>query len=431
MTNSSAEFFKAAYDWTARDTSERLPNTKLIVCVVGTRPEAIKMAPVAAALNAHKSHFDVRVVLTGQHPIAGEIMAEDFGIVVNQDMSVMRMGQSLDELAGKLFFAAEALKRHGEKSGLMPDMILVQGDTTSAFGVALAAFHNKIPVGHVEAGLRTYDRFNPWPEEMNRRLIGTIADIHFAPTTQARDALLKEGVSGSRIALTGNPVVDALQHVVAATHDFSGTPLEGLPLDEGRLIVATMHRRESWGDGIDQLTGALRTVVDRHPDTKLVIPVHPNPEIADAVVEQLGSHPRIFLIQPLRYGLFISLMAKAHLILTDSGGIQEEAPSLDVPALVMRETTERGEATVGGQIKLIGRDPATIVQEASRILSNRAAWDAMRGAPNPFGDGYAGARIALSIERFLSRSDPQAGRLLTAEEEFEVEAQNYRTASTG
>lgn len=406
---------KFVYEWAARPSLVRRDGRKLIFCVVGSRPEAIKMAPVIKALKHQHDYYDVRVVLTGQHPQAETILNDDFDIRADQDLGVLRAGQSLDELMGKTLIGAEALHRYSEKTGGTPDMVLVQGDTTSAFTYAMSAFHKKIPVGHIEAGLRSHNRLDPWPEEMNRRLIGTLADIHFAPTRAAQRNLLREGVQPGRIALTGNTIVDALDRMMAINHRAARVVPDGVPQDGRRLLVATLHRRESWGSEMQAICRALRELVDRFDDTRLVVPLHPNPTVVETVTRLLGDHDRIHPIPALPYGAFIRLLSQSHLILTDSGGIQEEAPTLRVPALVMRDTTERAEATAARQVKLVGRNPDAILAVASALLNDGAAHGAMRTGPNPFGDGQAAARILLAMRRYFEGE----AELLRDEEAFE------------
>lgn len=397
-------------EWTPRPFGARRNGRKLIACVVGTRPEAIKMAPVIKALRGQHDYYDVQVILTGQHPQVEAVLADDFDIYSDQNLAVIRAAESLDELMDK------TLLGEAERGGHRPDMVLVQGNTTSAFAAAQSAFLRKMSVGHVEAGLRSQDRCDPLPEEMNRRVIGTLADVHFAPTRRARYNLLNEGVRPERVALTGNTVVDALNRMMAVNNRRAFALPAGIPQDGRRLLVATMHRRDSRGAEIGTICGALRRLVDRFEDTRLVVPRHPNPTVAGMVTETLGKHDRIHPIPALPYGPFIRLIAASHLILADSSGIQTEAPSLRVPALVMRDTTERTEATATRQVKLVGRDPDAIFAIASTLLSDPAAYQAMRSGPNPFGDGQAAARIVLAMRRFFE-GQPM---LLSEEETFDV-----------
>jgi UDP-N-acetylglucosamine 2-epimerase (non-hydrolysing) len=301
----------------------------------------------------------------------------------------------------------------GTANEVHADLWIVQGDTTSATGIAMAAFYNRRPVAHVEAGLRTDDRWDPFPEEVNRRLITQLSVLHFAPTPAARLALLKESVPPDTIAVVGNTGIDALLQTLAKPLVTAGTPLEALPLDDGRLVVATVHRRESWPDLI-AIAGALRAIANRFDDVRIVVPVHPNPEVAETLRTFL-QHPRIQLTTPLPYSLFVHLLHRSTLILTDSGGIQEEAPSLRRPALVLRDRTERAEAIGPGQIKVIGRAPHRILEEASRLLSDPAAYAAMQNGANPFGDGQAAERIVEAVGRWFRGVGP----LLTPAREFQ------------
>ena len=396
---------------------ERAAGKKLIAFAIGTRPEAIKIAPLLQHLADRFDTYVPAPVVTGQHPDVLHILREDFGILPYGNLGILNPGQTLNQLAGRLFFSAHDFWLQARVFDVEADLWMVQGDTTSAFGVALAAFHNRKPVAHIEAGLRTENPGDPFPEEMNRRLISRLASIHFAPTPAARAALLREAVPANQIVVTGNTAIDALTKTLARPCDFSGTPLAGIPLNDGRVIVATVHRRESWPD-LAAIADALRTVADRFADVRLVLPVHPNPDVGRVLRSRLEPHDRIHLTPPLRYPVFVHLCRRSTLIVTDSGGIQEEAPTLQRPALVLRETTERAEAIGVGQIKLIGRDPARIVDECSRLLSDERAYRAMQRGSNPFGDGHAAKRIVAAMDAWFSG----AGCLLPADQEFAPEA---------
>ena len=355
------------------------------------------MAPIVRQL-ARSSSLRPIVCLTGQHREMVRQMLDLFELEPDCDLAVMRRDQTLSGLTGRIVEKATgAIERYA------PSAVLVQGDTTTSFGTALSAFYCGVPVGHVEAGLRTGDRRNPFPEEMNRSLIGRLASWHYVPTETARDNLLREGIAARTVIQTGNTIVDALQDIVAALRDRPDfTPaIDSARLEGKRLILVTGHRRESFGDGIRSICEALRGIADRYQDVLLVYPVHLNPSVDGPVREMLGRHPRILLPPPMEYLPFVDLMSRAFLILTDSGGIQEEAPSLRVPVLVMRKTTERPEGVAAGVARLVGTSTARIVQEAARLLDRPAARAAMVSGVNPYGDGKAAARTVRHLERVL------------------------------
>lgn len=365
-----------------------------VAVVIGTRPEAIKLAPVVRELASRRGPLAPVVVLTGQHRELSDDVLRVFRIRADHDLDVMRPDQSLfDTTAAILTGLGEVFGR------VKPAAVLVQGDTTTAFAGALAAFYHRIPVGHVEAGLRTYDRDNPWPEEMNRHLVSALADLHFAPTTRARDALIRENVPRRAIHVTGNTVVDALQAILAEREAAPPAPLRGLDLEGKELVVVTAHRRESWGPTLAGIARALREIVDRRPRAVAVFPVHPNPNVSKAVRPVLGGHPRVHLIPPLDYPAFIRLMARATLIITDSGGIQEEAPTLRVPVLVVRKTSERPEGARAGVVRIVGTDPARLTREALSLLASPARRAKMVVGRNPYGDGRAARRIVDILEK--------------------------------
>jgi UDP-N-acetylglucosamine 2-epimerase (non-hydrolysing) len=357
---------------------------KRILTVFGTRPEAIKLAPVILELEKHHDRFENLVCVTAQHREMLDQVLEWFAIEPHYDLDLMQPDQRLAKFASRALLAVNDLLQE-----VRPDVVIVQGDTTTVMIAALSAFYQRIPVGHVEAGLRTRNRYNPFPEEINRRMAGVLATFHFAPTARAADALRAEQVSEENIFITGNTVVDALlmtvQRPVNLELDFS--------LDGRRLILVTAHRRESFGAPFESLCLALRDIAERNAEVEIVYPVHLNPNVRDPVTRILAEHPRIHLLDPLRYEQFVHLMAKAHLILTDSGGIQEEAPILGKPTLVMRETTERPEAIEVGTGRLVGTDRKRIVAEAERLLHNEEEYRAMAQAGSPFGDGHAAERI--------------------------------------
>jgi len=363
-----------------------------IVVVFGTRPEAIKLAPVIAELR-RRPGVTMRIVTTAQHRELVEPVLKLFSIVPDRDLAVMQPRQTLAELSGRVLVAMDALLRDER-----PDLVVVQGDTTSAFICALAAFYRGVPVAHVEAGLRTSSPTNPFPEEMNRRLTGALASLHFAPTERARRALIAEGVADARVFVTGNTVVDAL-HFIRASEPFKAVP-PPVRVDDGRerLLLVTLHRRESWGASLDAMCGALRTIAGRRRDVRIAWPVHLNPAVGDSVRAALGDTPRVTLLEPLDYMQFIALMQASWLILTDSGGVQEEAPALGRPVLVLRETTERPEAVDAGVARLVGTDPEAIVNAVVALLERPEDRDRMARAVSPFGDGHAAARIADVLE---------------------------------
>jgi UDP-N-acetylglucosamine 2-epimerase len=370
-----------------------------VLVVFGTRPEAIKLAPVIRALR-HSARLTVRVCVTGQHREMLDQMLNVFGITPDHDLAVMQPEQDLFDVTARTLTGMRAVLDREP-----PAALLVQGDTTSAFAAALAAFYRRVPVGHVEAGLRTGQPFNPFPEEMNRRLTTHLASWHFAPTARAREHLLREGVAPDRILVTGNTVVDALGLVVERLDRdpaLGGAPTTDERLAKRRLVLVTGHRRESFGEGMRNICRALLEIADRHDDVAVVYPVHLNPAVQRPVRELLGQHPRIVLTPPLEYLPFVALMRRARLILTDSGGLQEEAPSFGVPVLVMRETTERPEAIEAGTARLVGTDPAVIVAAATELLADAGAHRRMRAAGNPFGDGHAAERIVRHLEQAIA-----------------------------
>ncbi|MFQ4138984.1 non-hydrolyzing UDP-N-acetylglucosamine 2-epimerase [Nodosilinea sp. PGN35] len=364
------------------------------VCIVlGTRPEAIKLAPVIQRFR-EAADFDTQVLLTGQHrEMVDQVMAL-FDLEADGDLAIMQPRQSLTDITCRSLEGLEALFRQRP-----PDLVLVQGDTTTAFAAALAAFYQQIPVGHVEAGLRTDDLYNPFPEEANRRLVSQIAQLHFAPTALSMEHLERSGVTGTRHQ-TGNTVIDALFAVAARQPD---CPVPGLDWDRHRVILSTVHRRENWGAPLEAIAAGLHRVLEAHSDVALLLPLHRNPTVREPLRAALGHHPRAFLTEPLDYTALVGAMQRCHLVMTDSGGLQEEAPSLGKPVLVLRDNTERPEAALAGTAKLIGTDPDRIVAEASHLLSDGAAYRAMAEAINPFGDGRAAERIVAIARAYLGR----------------------------
>jgi UDP-N-acetylglucosamine 2-epimerase (non-hydrolysing) len=363
-----------------------------IACIVGTRPEAIKMAPVIMALR-RESWADVRVIATAQHRELADDVLELFGIVPDVDLDLMQPGQRLSDLAARAITALDRVL--GES---MPDLVLAQGDTTSVMAVALACFYRQVPFAHVEAGLRSFDLQNPYPEEFNRIVASRIATLHFAPTEQACANLRREGVPDAHVVLTGNTVIDAL-HWVAAREPRS--PLADAP--GRRLLLVTVHRRENFGEPLRDICGALEALLDAYPDIEVLWPVHPNPNVSSFVTARLGAAPRVHLTEPLRYGAFVGALKQAYLVLTDSGGVQEEAPALARPVLVLRRGTERPEAIAAGVARRVGTAFQDIVTNARELLDSPSAYAAMARAVSPYGDGQASGRIVQAIrDRFVA-----------------------------
>ena len=364
--------------------------------IVGTRPEAIKLAPVVKALRENRDDFLVRVVTSGQHGEICRSALRAFGLDPDSALDVEPISGSLADSAANVL---RAFGRHFAKS--RPELILVQGDTTTAMAAALAGFYAQIPVAHVEAGLRSGDLANPFPEEANRQIIDAVSTILLPPTPQAQANLLQLGFLADECPVTGNTVVDALQ-LLCATHPpvLDGSGVDEADLEGRRLILVTTHRRESWGGDLEAICSAIRAIVDRRADVLIAIPVHPNPNVSEPVTSMLGGHPRIKLLQPLGYLTFLALMRRAYLILTDSGGIQEEAPSLGVPVLVLRKTTERPEAVQAGLARLIGTNPIAIAEHVFELLDDHRVYRQMALAINPFGDGRASERIAEVLKNW-------------------------------
>lgn len=374
-----------------------------ILTVMGTRPEAIKMAPLIRALAADR-RFVSGICVTGQHRQMLDQVLDLFELVPDFDLDIMKPGQNLTDITAAILTGIGKVF-----SQFRPDVVLVHGDTTTTLATTLAAYYHRIPVGHVEAGLRTGNLYSPWPEEANRKLTGALARLHFAPTETARDNLLRENADPQGIHVTGNTVVDALLHV-AGKLDADPSLQAGFRrqfgfLDDARkLILVTGHRRESFGGGFERICQALYETVEAFPEVEVLYPVHLNPNVREPVNRLLGGVERIHLIEPVEYLPFVWLMSRSHLILTDSGGIQEEAPSLGKPVLVMRDTTERPEAVRAGTVKLVGTDEARIVGEIGTLLRDPEAYRSMSVAHNPYGDGMACARIADALAQFQKAS---------------------------
>ncbi|MCR4307703.1 MAG: UDP-N-acetylglucosamine 2-epimerase (non-hydrolyzing) [Candidatus Berkelbacteria bacterium] len=364
-----------------------------ILSIFGTRPEAIKMAPVIKELGKYSHRLRSLVCVTAQHRQMLDQVLDLFNITPDFDLDLMQENQSLSQLTARVLTSLDPVLRE-----VKPDWILVQGDTTTTVAASLAAFYHGIHVGHIEAGLRTYDKYQPYPEEINRRLTTQIADIHFAPTERAKGNLLKEGVSGEKIIITGNTGIDALLSVVQMLKNnkplLSELSERFSFLDEKkRMILVTGHRRENFGDGFENICRAVRDIATNYHDVEILYPVHYNPNVQEPVNRILRDSPNIHLIEPLDYLPFVYLMNRAYMIITDSGGIQEEAPSLGKPVLVMRDVTERPEAVEAGTVKLVGTDIPKIIGETERLLSDRTAYEKMSVAHNPYGDGKAAVRI--------------------------------------
>lgn len=359
------------------------------------------MAPVVHALRRRDDMFETIVIATAQHRRMLDQVLSIFRITPDVDLDLMRDNQSLSGLASRVLTTVDATL-----DDLRPHLLMVQGDTTTALATAVAAFHREVPVAHVEAGLRSHDLRNPFPEEMNRRLTSVLTSIHFSPTPLARRELERENIPSARIVVTGNTVVDALQQLLQEPVNWRETPLESIAWEGRRLLVVTSHRRESWGQDLENTCLALRDLVEHFPDLLVVYPVHLNPNVRKTVMRLLAGTERIHLTEPLDYLTFIGLMRRSHLILTDSGGVQEEAPTLGKPLLVLRKLTERPEAFQAGLSKVVGNSREAIVAEARRLLEDDNAYRAMISSDNPFGDGRAAERIVLALDRWASGQTP-------------------------
>ncbi|MDD4178763.1 MAG: UDP-N-acetylglucosamine 2-epimerase (non-hydrolyzing) [Candidatus Margulisbacteria bacterium] len=374
-------------------------NRKRVMFVFGTRPEAIKMAPVVKAVEQYRDMLEPLVVVTGQHRQMLDQVLKLFAITPDYDLEIMEENQTITGIVTKSLRGLEEIILR-EK----PEMILVQGDTSTAFAAGLAAFYYKIPLGHIEAGLRTFDKWRPFPEEMNRKMISDLADLHFPPTATAMGHLLEEKVPREKIYLTGNTVIDALLDVAGRKYDLGKV---GIKVSRTKKnILVTTHRRESFGEPIRNICAALKRLADTfRREVEFIIPVHRNPLVKNVVSEMLGASDNIKLIEPLDYEPFVHLMKEAYIILTDSGGVQEEAPSLGKPVLVMREKTERPEAIAAGSVKLVGMDEQVIFDETTRLLTDKKEYDKMAKAINPYGDGQASRRIVASLLHYFGILD--------------------------
>jgi UDP-N-acetylglucosamine 2-epimerase (non-hydrolysing) len=366
-----------------------------VMPVFGTRPEAIKMAPLVLELQKRSDEFDTIVTVTAQHREMLDQVLDIFGITPTYDLNIMKQNQTLAEVTTRALVGLDEVMKEAQ-----PDIVLAHGDTTTTFAASLAAYYNQVAVGHVEAGLRTWNKYSPYPEEMNRQLTGVMADLHFAPTAQSRDNLRTENKQDDYIYITGNTAIDALKTTVS--EDYTHPMLD--QIGDKRLVLMTAHRRENLGENMGQMFRAIRRLADTHDDIHVVYPVHLNPKVQEKANEILGHHDRIDLIKPLDVVDFHNFAARATLILTDSGGVQEEAPSLGVPVLVLRDTTERPEGVKSGTLKLTGTDEDTIYNEANLLLSDQHAHDKMAKASNPYGDGLASQRICDAIQSYFDPS---------------------------
>ena len=363
-----------------------------LMTVFGTRPEAIKMCPLVLEMQKYPDFIEPIVAVTAQHREMLDQVLQLFAIKPDYDLNIMTAGQTLYDVTGRALAGLKDVLAEAQ-----PDMVLVHGDTTTTFVGALASFYAQIPVGHVEAGLRTGNKFSPYPEEMNRKLTGAIADIHFAPTSTSKNNLLKENIEPAAIVVTGNTVIDALQTTVKADYRFTDSGLQKALAGGKRLILVTTHRRENLGEPMRHVYQALRKVLENHPDVEAIFPVHKNPKVREIVDEELGKLAQVHLIEPLDYEPFANLMAKVDIVLTDSGGIQEEAPALGKPVLVLRDTTERPEAVDAGTVKLVGTAYDDVLRETSLLLDDSKYYQSMAEAANPYGDGRACERIIRKI----------------------------------
>ena len=363
-----------------------------VMTVFGTRPEAIKMAPIVLELQKHPDTIEPVVAVTAQHREMLDQVLNLFQIKPDHDLNIMAAGQTLFDITTRAMMGLDKVLTE-EK----PDIVLVHGDTTTTFAGALAAYYHQTAVGHVEAGLRTHNKYSPFPEEMNRRLTGCIADLNFAPTSTSEANLLAENVPPESIFVTGNTVIDALHHTVRDDFDFQEESLKDVDFQNKRIILVTTRRRENLGEPMRHVYKALKQLTEEFDDVEVVFPVHKNPKVREVVNEELGGLAKVHLIDPLDYEPFANLMHRAYLILTDSGGVQEEAPALGKPVLVLRDTTERPEAVDAGTVKLIGTDRERVYEEAKKLLTDKAEYSRMAESVNPYGDGKAAARIIQAI----------------------------------
>lgn len=367
-----------------------------VMTIFGTRPEAIKMAPLVLELKKQQEQFEAIVTVTAQHRQMLDQVLDIFNIVPDYDLNIMKERQTLIDVTTRGIAGLDKVMKEAS-----PDIVLVHGDTTTTFAASLAAYYNQIPVGHVEAGLRTWNKYSPYPEEMNRQLTGVIADLHFSPTAKSAENLIMENKQQENIFITGNTAIDALQTTVKKEYDHEVLRKVG----NDRLILLTAHRRENLGEPMRNMFRAIKRIVDEHEDIQVVYPVHMNPAVRETANEILGENPKIHLIEPLDVIDFHNFAARAYLILTDSGGVQEEAPSLGVPVLVLRDTTERPEGIEAGTLKLAGTDEETIYSLAAELLTNQAEYERMAKSSNPYGDGQASRRILAAIRYYFKQTN--------------------------
>jgi UDP-N-acetylglucosamine 2-epimerase (non-hydrolysing) len=392
---------------------------KRVGIVFGTRPDAIKMAPVVLELRKHPGEFIPVAISTGQHRQMLDQVLQVFDVGTDIELDLMRHNQTLNGLTCRILEAMDTLLAENPL-----DCLLVQGDTTTAFAAALAAFYRKVPVAHVEAGLRSHDISQPWPEEVNRRLAAVVTQLHFAPTPLSRDNLLAEAIPANDVVVTGNTIVDSV-HKLLEMQTIEHPLPQSVPDDGSLLVLMTSHRRESWGVELENICDAILELIERFPHIRVVYPVHLNPNVISTVEARLGNRDRVHLIPPVDYFQFLSLLRRCYLVLTDSGGVQEEAPIFHKPVLVLRKVTERPEASLLGMAKIVGTSREAIVREASRLLSNEFAYKTMAAGECPYGDGRAAARIATALSRWLQGEQP----VLRESEQFQGAGSNLRVAT--
>lgn len=366
---------------------EKLDRRLRVLVVCGTRPDTVKMAPVVNELKKHPDDVDLVLAVTGQHREMLVQVLEAFDLHPDYDLGIMTARQTLFDITTKALMGLDKVIQETK-----PDLVLAQGDTTTTFVASLAAFYHKVPFGHVEAGLRTDNKYDPFPEEINRRLTGVLCDLHFAPTEVSKNNLLAEGVDGANVFVTGNTVIDALLSIAARDYSFEDDRVRAA-VESGKMILMTAHRRENWGEPMRDICRAVKKTLEKNPEYTLVFPVHKNPIVRDIVFPELEGFDRVVLTEPPDYVPFVHMMKSACIILTDSGGVQEEAPSLGKPVLVLRKTTERPEGVDAGSAKLVGTDVDTIVSEAEKLLNDKNAYDTMARVKNPYGDGKTAERI--------------------------------------
>lgn len=371
-----------------------------VMSIFGTRPEAIKMAPIIQEMERYKNEINSVICVTAQHREMLDSVLGTFHITPDYDLNIMKKGQTLDSVTGTILHGLNAILKK-EK----PDMVLVHGDTTTTFASALSAFYHKIPVGHVEAGLRTHNLYSPYPEEANRQMVGTIAELHFTPTMQSLKNLLQENKDPEKIYVTGNTAIDALRTTVKKEYDNPVLRWAG----GKRIILLTAHRRENWGEPLKRVFTAVNKITEKYPDVRVIYPCHMNPAVRGLAGEMFAKNDHVRVIEPLEVTDFHNLIKKSYLVLTDSGGIQEEGPSLGKPVLVVRETTERPEGVEAGTLKLVGTSTENIVKQVSRLLDDEVEYERMSKAENPYGDGHASERIVNAIVRYFRNKELEEG----------------------